>query len=102
VSRPYEASPPPPSLPAGCAFGIKDSLPDGIGGVADFSGPSGCVNMNQYFAASNVRVISACSDRSSPFQFTMTGLSSSARHVIFAPLCALQKKGGVVRPVSPM
>jgi len=34
--------------------------------------------------------------------FTITGLSSSTPHVIFAPVCALGKKGGVVRPVSPM
>jgi len=35
------------------------------------------------FAAAKVGVISACSNGSSPFQFTITGLPSSAPHVIF-------------------
>jgi len=55
-------------------------------GVAAFSGHSGCVNMIQLFAAAKVGGISACSDGSSPFQFTITGLSSSAPYVIFALL----------------
>jgi len=62
--------------------------------VADFSGARGCVNMIQLFAASNVGEISACSEGSRPLKCTMTGLSSSAPHVDFAPLRALEKKGG--------
>jgi len=53
------------------------------------------VNVIQLPTASNVGVISVCSDGSSSLQFTMTGLSSSTPHVIFAPLRALRKKGGV-------
>jgi len=72
--------------------------------VAAFSAPSGCVNIIQLFAVYKVRVISACSVGSRPFQFTIAGLLSSTGtpHVIFAPLRALKKKGGVVRPVSPL
>jgi len=58
--------------------------------------------MIQLSVDAKVRVISACSDGSSPLQFTMTGLSSSTPHVDFAPLRAWREKGGVVRPVSSM
>ena len=67
-----------------------------------FSGPRACVNMIQLSVDTKVGVISACSDGSSPLQFSIAGLSSSMPHVDFAPLNALRKKGGVVRPVSPM
>jgi len=70
--------------------------------VVVLSGPSGCVNIIQLFEVSKVGVISACSDGSRPFQFTINGLSSSAPHVIFAPLRALEKMVGVIRPVLPM
>ena len=70
--------------------------------MAAFSAPNGCVNMIHLFAVTKVGVISACSVGSRPFQFTIAGLCSSTPHVIFVPLGALEKKGGVVRPVSPM
>jgi len=73
-----------------------------IGGVMVFSGPRGCVSMIELSVDAKVGVISACSDESSPLQFTIMGLSSSNLHVISAHLRAFRKKSGVVRPVSPM
>jgi len=49
-----------------------------------------------------VGMILACSDGSSPLQFTMIRFSSSTPHLIFAPLRALREKEGAVRPVSPL
>ena len=59
------------------------------------------MNMIQLSVDTKVGVISAGSDGSSPLQFTIRRLSSSTPHVVFTPLRALRKKGGVVRPVSP-
>jgi len=59
--------------------------------VAAFSAPSRCVNIIQLAAVFKVGVISACSVGSRPFQFTITGLSSSTPLVIFAPLRGLEK-----------
>ena len=76
--------------------------PDGIGGVVVFSGPRLCVSVIQLSVDVRSGVISACSDASSPFQLTMIGLPSSVPHASFAPLLELRKKGGEVRPVSPI
>jgi len=95
--------PPPPSLPAGFDFSIENSL----GAIRD-RGSGGRLRAKwicEYDPV--VRGFQRRSDLSllpwvQPVQFTMTGLSSRAPHVIFAPLRALEKKGGVVRPVLPM
>jgi len=49
--------------------------------VIVFSGPRGCVSMIQLYVDINI-VMSACSNESSPLQFTMMGLLSSKPHMI--------------------
>ena len=84
------------------SFDVKNSFGATRNRVMVFSRPRGCVSIIQLSVDTKVGIILACSNESSPLQFTIIGLSSSTPHVIFAPLRALRKQGVVVRPVLPM